>query len=285
MFYNNTWAYRLFRYHHIQLNEIYWSYAPVANDALKLAKTMPPATEPADLFKYLGDNARRIPHPLSGWEKSFKESQAWMRLSLVMAIASILEVYLRTAVTLAIESDPGLLIGAPGVIDGVKLLKSKQNYSYLDQGKSCVNGEWKKRLGTYRSLFGSVPKEVEDSINDLEQLRMFRNGVGHTFGRDAQEYTSRIDVKPKPLAKVSEDRLQKWLEMSEKVVKAIDQQLGSKHIGEYEALYFYHIKVKKVRLTGHTTHVTNLMKELKLLHGHGPGKTFCKELIEYYNKQ
>lgn len=280
---NTTWAYRLFRYHHIQLNKIYWSYAPVARDALQRAHAEDPLVETKDFFSFHTADDLRVPHPLSKWEDAFKQSQTWIRSSLVLVIASILEVYIRTVVSLALESDPGLLIGSQGVVDGVRLLKSDASYSYLKHGEECATGQWQSRLDKYQRLFGTVPQDLKDSLNELEQLRKFRNGVGHTFGRDQGEYKSRLDVKPKELASLSEQRLKKWLGLAEKVVKAVDLHLGA-HIGEYETIYFYHSNIRKLPAHGHFTPASRLSRELNLLHGHGPGKTFCKELIRYYEK-
>lgn len=284
MWLESTWAYRLFRYHHIELNLIYWSCAPVASDALRRAQAESPSSETTDLFNFHTGDAARVPHPLSRWDDSFKMSQTWMRSTLALAIASILEVYIRTVVALALESNPGLLIGAPDVIDGVKLLKGNPSYSYLKYGERCATGEWSNRIASYKTFFGSAPADLENSISELEQLRKFRNGVGHTFGRDAQDYRTRMDVKPKRLTAISEDRLKTWLGLAEKVVKSIDGDLGSKHIGEYETLYFFHSKILNLPARGHTTPEATLSKELTLLHGHGPGKRFCKELIKYYLK-
>lgn len=283
MWLESTWAYRLFRYHHIELNQIYWSYAPVANDALRRAHAESPTVETKDLFSFHGGDAARVPHPLSRWDPAFKMSRTWMRSTLALAIASILEVYIRTVVALALESNPGLLIDAPDVIDGVKLLKGNSSYSYLKLGETCATGEWSNRLANYKKFFGKVPVDLENSISELEQLRKFRNGVGHTFGRDAQDYRTRMDVKPKGLTAISEDRLKKWLGLAESVVKSIDADLGPNHIGEYETLYFFHTKTLNVPPRGHTTPEAILSKELNLLHGHGPGKKFCKDLIKYYH--
>ena len=82
-----------------------------------------------------------------------------------------------------------------------------------------------------RLHFGVVPQDLKDSLNELDDLRKFRNGVGHTFGRDPGEYKSRLDVKPKPLTPLSEQRLKKWLGLTHKVVKAIDFHLRP-HIGD-----------------------------------------------------
>jgi len=266
------------------LNNIYWSYAPVASDALKRVQAQVPTVETSDFFDFHTVDAMRLPHPLSKWEPAFKDCQTWVKSSLVLVIASILEVYIRTAVALALESDPGLLLGRSGLIDGAKLMKGNPTYSYLSHGEKCVSGDWRTRIAMYQSYFGKVPKDLGDSVKDLEQLRNFRNGVGHTFGRNAREYRSRLDVRPKPLTNVSENRLKKWLSLVEKVVKAIDEHLGPEHIGAYECIYFFHSKIKLLPPTGHTTPATTLKKELNLLHGHAPGIDFCKDLIKYYDK-
>jgi hypothetical protein len=67
------------------------------------------------------------------------------------------------------------------------------------------------------------------------------------------------------------------------IVKAIDFHLRP-NIGEYETIYFYHSRIRKLPAHGNFTPASKLARELSLLHGNGPGKTFCKGLIQYYEK-
>lgn len=51
---------------------------------------------------------------------------------------------MRAVVTLALESDPGELIGASRSVDGVFLLKQQPDYSYFDRSLVVVKGTWQQ---------------------------------------------------------------------------------------------------------------------------------------------
>ena len=69
-----------------------------------------------------------------------------LRMRTRPSLAAYLEVYVRSVVSLALESDPGVLIGKPRAVDGVSLLKSRKDYSYIEQATGCAKGNWQERL-------------------------------------------------------------------------------------------------------------------------------------------
>ena len=89
------------------------------------------------------------------WKTSYDEMQNWLRLNCVMSISANLETYLASVFSLAIESDPGLLLGATKTIDGAKLLKHNQLQSdvYKLHLKKCVEGKWSERISAIKKLW------------------------------------------------------------------------------------------------------------------------------------
>ena len=65
-------------------------------------------------------------------------------------------------------------------------------------------------------------------------MRKIRNNVAHAFGRDIDKTRARETVEMLPIERLSEERLQKYMELIRKISKAIDNQLLNNHIGEFE---------------------------------------------------
>jgi hypothetical protein len=199
-----------------------------------------------------------------------------------MALASYLEMYTRTIVTLAFESDPGILIGAIGKVDGVVLLKSHSVYSQADAATPLVKGDWPSRIRNYGKLFGSIPTSLSASAPELEKLRRFRNGVGHAFGRDLYAVGTLVELAPAPLQRLSEDRLKKWMGVTETAAKAIEKHLVHNHIGAYELVRLYHDWPKRSTLFT-SDQPRSLKREIgTITESSGPSIEYFKGMVRYY---
>jgi hypothetical protein len=156
-----------------------------------------------------------------------------------MALASYLEVYVSTIVRVAIESDPGALIGLRGKVDGVVLLKSLPSYTQADAAVPAVKGTWQERAHYLRKLFGALPTSLEALLPELERLRTFRNGVGHAFGRGIDNRRPAVELVSSLPLRVSEERLKRWLGVVDQAATAIDRHLLP-CVGAYELVRLYH---------------------------------------------
>jgi hypothetical protein len=167
-----SWAYRVFRQHHQELNEHYWSWRPVAQHAQAASAASPPGSATTALFGSAGANDRHVPTPLSRWATCFREAENWLQLAAVMSLSSYIEVYIRAVVRAALESDPGVLIGTPRVVDGLSLVKRRgPDYTYARNAAQCADGTWDSRIGQYKKLFGVVPPGLLAVKADLDKLR------------------------------------------------------------------------------------------------------------------
>lgn len=286
----HTWAYELFKRHHEELNALYWSYSTVVRDAKRQGEKVDEKQVISKAFSLSRSNQWAEFRKVSLWKDKFSDFDNWTRLNAALALFSYFEVYLHTVVCLALESDPGVQLGATRAIDGVKILKSERLHDSLQVAEECVKGDWTKRVNKYKSLFGQVPSQLVDEISELDQLRNLRNGVGHTFGRELTAYKSRIALHPAKMSRLSEDRLKKWLGLIHEIALSIDKHLGFEHIGEYETIYYYHQwlptnrepwqregKAKSLRIDG------AFSIELNRILTNGPGAEFCKDLVSYYD--
>ncbi len=123
---------------------------------------------------------------------------------------------------------------------------------------------------------------MKSSVAKLEDLRRTRNGVTHTFGRASDDYDSIIDANTKPQRKVSEKKFVETLALIGKIAKEVERDLGIKHVGDFETVYFYHQWDKEFD-SNHQTESKVLKKKVGQLHGRGMGNTYFQELINYYN--
>lgn len=235
-----TWSYRLFRKHQTELNTLYWAGAVASAYSERHARGAADESDTAKHFGISGSNVHRFPKTTSDWLPKFRSHCNFGRLNAAIAICSYLEVYLQSVAALSLESDPGLLLAAPRALDGVRLLRARTSYDMTPKTDSFVKGTWQQRAAYYKKVFGSIPTELSSSIGELDRLRRLRNGVAHAFGRAPDDYRSLLDLEPKPMQRLSESRLQKWLGISNKVAMAVDAHLRDSHIGAYELLRFYH---------------------------------------------
>lgn len=219
---------------------MYWSHMLAAKRTTDVVKKADKRLRPSTVFTVPRKHMKRIAPTLERWEKDFKDFNNWVRLSASVAVNSYMEIYLRTVTALAVESNPGLIIGAPGAIDGVTLLKSRPAYHYSEYAVHFTKGDWNTRIQHYERLFGAAPATLKEYAKELNELRKMRNGVGHAFGRSTDEYETGLQIELRPMMRLSEDRFGFWLRMAEEVTAAIDAHLRERHIGQYERLLFYH---------------------------------------------
>lgn len=180
---------------------------------------------------------------MRSWANAYNELQVWTRLNVVTSLASILETYMDSICGLAIESNPGVLINSSKSLDGVHLLKTKRlDHEVIAAAiRDVSKGMWGERRKVFDALFGGHPAELDQYEADLEDLRNKRNSVGHAFGRDINKARRFEEINPLPLDGIRQDHLIHFFDITLKVAKAVDQYLLENHIGEYQALYSFHV--------------------------------------------
>ena len=280
-----SWPYRRFRGHHTQLNSFYWSHWAADHLTRRHARSEEPTVETAAHFGLSGnDDARRPPRTLAEWETTQREAGNWLRLNAALAMASYLELYLRQVSTLALLSDPSIMLGGNRLLDGIAVLKHSQQQPAIEPFVAGVTrGDWAARLVRYKGLFGPVPTELESHRADLHDLQTLRNRVGHEFGRDSHPGDlSWLGGILTPSERLSEDRLKKWLGVIEVVGRAIDRHLVSKHIGAFECLLLYH---RERTREGRPISANELRKRAAQEAG-GPvaGTEYFREVIAAYDR-
>ncbi|RBW64436.1 hypothetical protein DS893_14565 [Vibrionales bacterium C3R12] len=279
-----SYAFRLFSKHHTYMNSIYWAHVPATNNVQyqcrKHLKATPiPKTQTA--FNLSGKNSHRVADDLKDYSDHLKDFDNWTRLNSLVSVLSYFEIYLSTVVSLAIESDLGLIHSVPKKIDGVMVLKhsSEDSYSFFDKSQLVTKGTWPQRVNHFLALFHLAPISLGSNIAELEKMRKLRNSVAHAFGRDIDKTRSRHTLEILPIERLSEERLMRYMELIMKIAKDIDKQLLERHIGEFELIHFYH-NVKAD--LDPTNPVKSLKTKINGLYVENKSIEYCKELIKLY---
>ena len=276
-----TWPYAIFKKHHTELNDLYWSHAAAATHATAAASVANATDALATVMKVSTANARRVNFSVEKWRSQFKESENWTRLNALMALSGYLETYLHAVAILALTSDPGVLLSSPRAVDGLSLVKRGTLPDLSPHIIGLTKGAWSDRIKNYEALFVSVPAVLSTNVGELDAMRKLRNGVGHSFGRMIHEYRSPLLFKPLPVQRLSEERLQRWLGVVDDCVNAIEEHLRSTHVGAIEALLHYHAWDKKFH-AGHMPEERAFRARFPDAQGNPPSAAYFRRLIAYY---
>jgi hypothetical protein len=268
------------------LNEMLWASIPAISYTKGMYRRNKKAENqlatPRELFKASGDDVRRLAHDLERWHGFINEFENWNRLNSLVALLSSLEVYLSSVVSLALESNPGLLLNASKAVDGVHILKIKnENHQFFRNTEKVTKGTWTERTNEFYKIFSSIPTLLASNIGELDHMRILRNKVAHAFGRDIEKARCRNSTILENAERLSLKRLQKWLKLIFEIVKELDTYLLTNHIGEYEMIYLYHTNKSFINSKG-IGYFKSLINQQNFCQMRS--KTFCKELIEYYKK-
>jgi hypothetical protein len=247
---SRTWAHVIFKKHHTQLNDLWWSHHCASRRAANLARSVGEHESAIKAFPAASIDRGRANMSLQQWYGYYCEFDNWNRLSNALALCSYFEIFLVKVVSQALRSDPACLLNSPRAVDGVALLKRNELPDIKPQLLSITKNDWSGRVAAYRRFFSYVPPQLEDNIGELDHLRKLRNAVGHSFGRELEDYDSPLVFKAAELQRLSDTRLIKWLGIVENACNAIDDHLRKTHIGSFEIFDAYHSWDKKFHM-GH----------------------------------
>lgn len=291
--FKHTIAYILFVKHFTELNNIYWAHVPAASTIEKKALEAlgSPESDPKAYFLIRDEDDRRLTATYAEWKESYRMFSNYTRMNMLMLLSSCFETYLRTIISLSVESKPGVIIGCPDAIDGIFLLKSKINYGdfgnssyqFSEVVESICKGDWPARAANYKKYFGQIPI-TEDEIIALDELRLKRNLVGHYFGRQKKNYETPLSFTPEPVQRISHEKLKEYFGVVYHAVQKIDTYLLNNYIGSYDIIKYYYQCSQNGDICGKTAGAQ--AKELqKLLGGSGlppVGSEYYRNLITYF---
>ena len=286
---SNTWSYNVFSKYNDELNELLWSYRAVFKQTFKnLQSNKAKLTDlPSQHLLLDVPKGEEVFKSITDWSKRFNEFNNWTNLNSLLTLTSNLETYISTVVSLAIESDPGILFESSKSIDGISLVKNGAKISKYQKDiiTSITKGDWNSRISCYKSTFGVVPNYLEKNLGELEKIRNLRNKIGHAFGRDIEGSRNHEVKEIQQIEKLSDKNLKKIQYIIINSAKSIDEHLLKNHIGEYQRLLFYHKLFPSIspKQKHQSDRAVILKKELGK-YGDISGKLFCKGLVKYYEE-
>ena len=286
-------AFNLFKQHFEEINRSYWAFVPVANTIKSLAKKnlVDDNADPKTFFLIPDEEDRRIAPTYGEWKLNFSEYINYSRLNIIMLLSSCFETYLRTVVSLAFESKPGVIINCKDAVDGAALLKrditygdiNDKSYRFGEVIEEVCRGEWSKRFSAFQKYFGVLPQALLDLSVDLDELRVTRNNLGHYFGRRKIDYSAPINFEPIETTKISHQRILKYFKLIYLAAKLIDEYLHKNIIGSYDVIkkYFHSLSNGEI-LTEPSNSGSYQLR--KLMGGHElktVGKKYYDELVTF----
>jgi len=284
----STWTYQVYNKYNDELNKMLWANVATSKSMYKIlgankADWKDSASKHLEFSVPKGEEAF---DDLKHWSDSLKEFNNWTNLNTLLAISSNMETYLSTIVSLALESDPGILFNSPKSIDGIVLLKKGATKSKLhdDVIIGITKGDWNSRVSAYKRIFGQVPKILEDNIGELEKIRNLRNKVGHAFGRDIEGSRNHEVKHINAMEILSDTKLKKFQHLTLNIISAIDKHLLENHIGEFQAIAYYHRIYPSLRHDLHQSERAKILKKQLGSAGDLSAKEMCKGLVKYYEE-
>ena len=282
---SHSWPFQVYKLYNEELSGFIWSFEASEKFTFRQLRANGATWDdvPSKHFP-LPDYRIATMKSLKGWSDIYDEASNWIRLNCVMAISSNLETYLSSVISLAIESNPGILLKASREIDGVKILKSGGLDSAIYESKviSCVKGTWSSRLAAFEHLFGCAPNSYKNGVRALERMRTLRNNLAHAFGRDIENARNFSVNTKQPINSIRQETLIKYLELGYNMAKDVDSFLLDNYIGEFQAILVYHQNAEELsKLTTDGDRAVALKKIYGRL-DRPISKTFCRDLISYY---
>lgn len=232
-----------------ELNRHYWTSRLCIDITSKQAKKTSNTTVAGLLgaLQLVSPAAQKLSDSRYTAQDHLQISERWLRLTTILIASSAFERYLVSVCSTAVQSDPALTRDWPKRVDGLTLKK----YDLAVPTPSLdgiVKGDWNQRVSAYRSIFRSVPPEMQANVAALEAMRKMRNGVAHEFGYDngvrllsgSTLFASlRLSQSQLRSYSVSQQHLIDWLAILNKVAKDVDRELVTAHIGGYELAAAY----------------------------------------------
>ncbi|MDZ5757098.1 hypothetical protein RAK27_00320 [Carnobacterium maltaromaticum] len=289
----HTWSFKVYRKNMTALNEIYWAYVPMVEKEKYLIRNEVETDLNTNVYFHAkGPDSGRLAPMLSEWGSHIKVFSNWNRINVLLTAISNFETYLAAVSKITMESNPIICLGLPERIDGVKYLK-KGYYNekrYKDNVDNLIisftKGTWESRAKAFYDIFADAPMSIKNNLSDLEKMRLMRNKAAHSFGQEIDKARSNRTLDSLSYDKLSESKLKYYLKLLYKIATSLDSYFLDKHIGSYEAIYYYHenYALKKGESEYNPQSMIEMKKGLTAMAETVTwSKKYVKEMIIYYH--
>ena len=225
------------------------------------------------------------------WQAAVEEERLWMRQHVLVSAASLLEVYLATAITSALWARPEYADRSLAGVREIELIKFPERAPGLKKlierhAESMLKGDWRVRFRRIEILFGKIPLKLAALEPKLQALQDRRNRIAHNFGQMDKAMRRTPWATMNSIALTVSDVEDSLLSVGHAIRQA-DDHLFSSLIGSYELLYEFHAWV-----CSHTDPFTKpssdlwprlFRKHIGTQFGTVPHQKYFKALVHYYD--
>jgi hypothetical protein len=272
------------RGHLTHINDVFWmhekSYAVIEN-------AWPSLPEPKK-----GPFVRDVFQSDESWRKGAAALRLWFRQNVIVSAASILEVYIISACTIAFSAEPSLINRSLEGIDGAAFVKhpdtlpSRFRRTIKQRAEDLTKGEWTDRLKKIEMEVGKIPLSVSSMVESLQDLQNKRNRIAHSYGAEGE--LPRTPWEPITAITVTDAEILEIFRMVDIVSKDFDKHLFGPLIGGFELLNEYHSWLTGPESASTFLHkdkvLSTFRKHLGNAFGTTPGSAYIRTMVEYYDK-
>jgi hypothetical protein len=225
------------------------------------------------------------------WTAAVDEQHLWVRQHVLVSAASLLEVYLTTAISAALWASPEYANRSLSGVSEVALIKFPERAPGLEKliekhVKAMVTGEWIIRFRQMAIIFGKLPTKLEALTVRLQNLQDKRNRIAHGFGQSTKAIR-RTPWAPSDAIALQVSDVEESLTCVGAAIREADVHIFSPLIGGYEFLYEYDTWLKGLvdpfTRPSPDLYQRSFRKHISTKFGTGPGKKYYQSLIRYYD--
>ncbi|WP_146208006.1 hypothetical protein [Azospirillum sp. TSH64] len=223
------------------------------------------------------------------WESAADEFRDWTRQHVLLSAASLLEVYLKSISTTALQAKPELTDRSLTNVDGyrfvLKKAKPPSNWKKaLDsQVNEFVTGLWADRFRQLEIVFGKLPEKLKVLEPALQNIQNKRNRIAHQFGVDAPRNAPWDNISH---VSVGAKDCESAIKTVSEFISEADTNVFGHIVGSHEVLAIYHHwaqkepNINQYKVSGSCA--AKFCDYVGQLSGRGIGKDYVQEVIEYY---
>lgn len=223
------------------------------------------------------------------WQSGVDEFRVWTRQHVLISAASLLEVYVEGAATVALSSHPSLIDRAISS-EGIEFLKHPERAPKHLEGliKDRVNGFthglWKDRILNLSLVFGVLPQSLLDMTSQLQSIQDRRNRIAHSYGLGGE--LRRTPWQPIQAITVSPGQISDAIKAISAAIRIMDDSVFLGATGAYDLLHELDVWMKKnsdaARLAALGQAPGAFSKHVGESFGRSPGRQYCKEMYDFY---
>lgn len=225
----------------------------------------------------------------AAWAAAADEQRLWVRQHVLVSAASLLEVYLASAMAAALWASPEYADRSLAGVSEVELIKFPDRAPWLDKlirqhVKGMLKDQWTVRFREMAVVFGRLPPALTALAPELQGLQNRRNLIAHSFGQDSKA-TRRTPWDPTNSMQLNVTDAEQALKCVSKAIREADQKVFGPVIGGYELLYEYHAWLSTFNdfsRPGPDVRRLRFRQYVGSRFGHVPEKVYFRGLVQYY---